>query len=94
MGKTYRRKGVKNEEYYTYSTTRGEHTPEVSDAVFHGDSVRRWTGIDPEVKDEQNKIARMEKRKIKQRVMSGSEPMYDKTDRTVRSKANKHHQYS
>ena len=94
MGKTIRRKSVKQGEYYTYSSTRGDHTPEVANAIFHGDSVRNWSGMDSGVKKEQNKIARMEKRKIQNRVMSGTEPMYDKTDRTVRSKANKCFQYS
>ncbi|QOI66553.1 hypothetical protein [Erwinia phage FBB1] len=94
MGKTIRRKSIKHGDYYTFSRTRGEHSPEVADAIFHGDSVRNWSGLDSDVKSEQNKIARMEKRKIQNRVMSGKEPMYDKTDRTVRSKANKCFQYS
>lgn len=94
MGKTIRRKDLKNNGYYTISPTRGEHSDKVADAIFHGDSVRNWSGMDSGVKKEQNKIARMEKRKIQNRVMSGTEPMYDKTDRTVRSKANKCFQYS
>lgn len=94
MGKTIRRKGLSNNGYYTISPTRGEHSDEVANAIFHGDSVRNWSGVDSGVKEEQNKIARMEKRKIQNRVMSGKEPMYDKTDRTVRYKANTGYQYS
>lgn len=94
MGKTIRRKSVKQGDYYTYSSTRGEHSPEVANAIFHGDSVRNWSGVDSGIKKDQNKIARMEKRKIQNRVMSGKEPMYDKTDRTVRFKANAGYQHS
>lgn len=94
MGKTIRRKGVNQGEYYTISSTRGEHSPEVANAIFHGDSVRNWSGVDSGIKDAQNKIARMEKRKIQNRVMSGKEPMYDKTGRTVRYKAKGGYWYS
>lgn len=95
MGKTIRRKDIKNDGYYyDQSSTRGEHTPEVADNIFHSDKPKNWKGIYPEVKNRQNEIARMEKRKIQQRVLSGGEPEYDKTDKTVRTKANTGFEYN
>ena len=95
MGKTYRRKDIKNNGFY-YGDPETD-TPEESklaDIVYHSDKPKRWSGLESEVKERQNEIARMEKRKIKNRVLSGKEPMYDKTDKTVRQKANKCYQYS
>lgn len=95
MGKTYRRKDVKNEGYYfDQSSSRGEHSKDIADNIFHSDKPKRWSGLSAGVKERQNEISRMEKRKIKNRVMSGNEPMYDKTDKTVKSKANANLQYS
>ena len=94
MGKTYRRTDVKNNGfYYSQSSTRGQHSDEVADNVFHSDKPR-FGDISSDVKSRQNEIARMEARKIKNRVMAGGEPEYDKTDKTVRSKANKNWAYS
>lgn len=95
MGKTYRRKDIESKgEYWNYSSGRGEVDQETADNMFHSDKPKRWSGLESEVKERQNEIARMEKRKIKNRVLSGAEPMYDKTDKTVRQKANKCYQYS
>ena len=89
MGKTYRRKDIESKgEYWNYSSGRGEVDKETADNRFHSDKPKRWSGLSSGVKERQNEIARMEKRKIKNRVMSGVEPMYDKTDKTVKSKAN------
>lgn len=93
MGKTYRRTDVKNNGYFTQSSTRGQHSNEVSDNIYHSDKYQ-GNDISSDVKSRQNEIARMEARKIKNRVMAGGEPEYDKTDKTVRSKANKNWAYS
>lgn len=95
MGKTIRRKDIKNDGFYTIQGTRGgEVSDEIADARFHSDRPKRWSGLDSEVKNRQNEIARMEKRKIQQRVLSGGEPEYDKTDKTVRTKANTGFEYN
>lgn len=95
MGKTYRRTDIKNNGYYDQSSVRGgKVADDVADAIFHSDKPTRWNGLEPEVKSRQNQIARMEKRKIKNRVMSGGEPMYDKTDKTVKAKSNTAYHFS
>lgn len=93
MGKTYRRKDIKNEGFY-YSQGETPEDIKHADNIYHSDKPKRWSGISSGVKERQNEIARMEKRKVQNRVMSGGEPMYDKTDKTVKSKANTGWAYS
>ena len=91
MGKTYRRKDI---HYSADDFQKPDRKEGYGKAVLHGDNSIKFSGLDSGVKQRQNEISRAERRKIKNRVMSGTEPMYDKTDKTVKCKADKFFQYN
>lgn len=72
MGKTIRRKTVKNNGYYdvTSRKPRGNTCQtEVSNNIFHSDKPKRWKGISSEVKNVQAKISRSDKRLIAHKAL-------------------------
>lgn len=94
MGKTIRRKTVKNRGYYSFSSTRGSVSEEISDNIFHSDKPHRWSGISSTIKEEKNTIFRAEKRIAKHKSMKDFESEHDLTDMTCKKKANEGFKYS
>lgn len=97
MGKTVRRKTLKNNGYYdkTSRTARAYVDPsDVADNIFHSDKPKRWKGIDSEVKTAQAKLSRTDKRHILNKVLEN--PEYDtlRTDLVYKKKSNEAYAYS
>lgn len=67
MGKTIRRKTLKNKGYYfnRRQAPDGVSGDTVADNLFHSDKPKSWRGINPSVKEDQNAIARSARRRIR-----------------------------
>lgn len=97
MGKTIRRKELSVKDFY-YSGRRkapdGVSQERVEENIFRSDKWKRMGGISSEVKNEQNRIARGEVRKLKKDVYMDDEPDYNTSHRTAKRKANICYYYS
>lgn len=93
MGKTIRRKDLKNRGYYSVSSTRGEHTEEQSNKIFHSDIPKRWSGISSSVKERLASIIRNKTRVLKKKAMVGDDAVDDYRGKTSRAMSNKNHQF-
>ncbi|QPI13778.1 hypothetical protein MYO4S_00022 [Serratia phage 4S] len=68
MGKTIRRKDIVNKGHYYASRRQApKHVSDetVADNIFHSDKPKRWSGLGSSVKEDQNMVARSDKRRIK-----------------------------
>lgn len=97
MGKTYRRRELSVENYY-YSGKRtapdGVDPKVLYSNVFHSDKWRRCGGVDPEVKNEQNRQLRNEVRKLKKDVFIDEDLDYNTSHVVAKRKANECYRYS
>lgn len=94
MGKTYRRKDIKSKgEYWSgrRQAPAGISDETVADNIFHSDKPKRWKGLDSTVKEDQNRYARADKRRLKLNYDSETEL---KTDKYYARKANEGWQHS
>lgn len=90
MGKTYRRKDVEPKgRYWNNRRTAPDGISDsmVADNIFHSDKPKRWSGLDSSVKEDQNRYARADKRRLKHlAVYSETEELLN--DKTYARKAN------
>lgn len=94
MGKTFRRKDIQPKgEYWSgrRQAPAGISDETVADNIFHSDKPKRWKGIDSMVKEDQNRYARADKRRLKHSYDSETEL---KNDKQYARKANECWQHS
>jgi hypothetical protein len=91
MGKTYRRKDLSVKDYAYFGKRQapdGVSQEKLSENIFRSDKWRRMGGVDSEVKNEMNRVARGQVRKLKKDVYNEDEIDYNVSHRVVKRKAN------
>ncbi|UXD79792.1 hypothetical protein 4Roscha1_00102 [Erwinia phage Roscha1] len=91
MGKTIRRKNLKGKEDWFQHPDRKEGH---GHAVYHGDKLKRMSGISSGVKERQHEIQRQTNRQLSAKVMIGEDVIPDNTDRHSKRLSNQCYTYS